>query len=158
MLTSLHAQERINKKVSCTLGNIQVFNLMSHELITLSPEDTLTHADDIMTERGIRHLPVIDEERKLIGLLTDRDILSVTCRSIVPGQLCNRTELLNDIFVKDVMRGGVLSISPRTSLKKAAQMMLENKIGSLLVVSDEEELIGIITESDFVNFFVSDLN
>ncbi|UCB55526.1 MAG: CBS domain-containing protein [Thiotrichales bacterium] len=115
----------------------------------MSQTDSINDARKIMTERHIRHIPVTDDENRLIGLVTQRDILAATVPD--PEGRENKTSdtgganaRLSDIMIKNVS-----VIDKMDSLRTAAMYMHSNKYGCLPVVSDGR-LAGIITDSDFI--------
>ena len=123
-----------------------VREIMSTELHTLERNDTLQLARDIMTQQRIRHFPVLDGG-KLVGIVSQRDLFHATLGSVM-GEASERT-FLAMIEVKDVLREPPITISPDASIKEAASRMVENKIGCLPVV-EEENLVGIVTETDIL--------
>ena len=112
---------------------------MSTALITLRANDTLTQADVDMKLADIRHIPVVDDSDHLVGILSNRDVLRA---------LGTKGERF--IIVGDIMTTEVQTIGPSTSIVDAARCMLDYKIGALPVVGDEEQLVGLITESDLL--------
>ena len=124
-----------------------VHNWMTQKVVTISPEESLLTAQELMEERGIRRLPVVEGGR-LVGIITHADIL----RAIpveASGDLWEFDCLhpLAKLTVKEVMTSDPLTVSPGATLEEAALLMQEHKIGGLPVV-DEGHLVGIITESD----------
>ena len=102
-----------------------------------------------MFERDIRHMPVVDNDRELVGLVSQRDLLrhSLIEQSDVPDFI--EDALLERLQVRELMTTGVVSIEPDADIREAAQIMIENKYGCLPVV-EGSRLVGILTESDFV--------
>lgn len=120
--------------------------IMTTELITISPSTSLADARSIMHERRIHHLPVLDDENSLIGLLTLTDVLAATdSRLRDPDSRIHAAE----ITVKDVMVKEVITVDTRASLRQAALFIEKHKIGCLPVLTDGA-LVGIITDTDFV--------
>jgi len=113
---------------------------MSPDPIRVRPDTSVGEAWTLMKERRIRHLPVVDEGDILLGLLTERDILSRA-----PN---------DDEIVTTHMRHQVQSVDPSCCVGAAARFMLQTKMGSLLVVDDAGALVGILTEADFVRGYV----
>jgi CBS domain-containing protein len=110
--------------------------------VTVRESDDLALAESLLRLGGIRHLPVV-RERKLVGILTQRDVL----RSGESGSPAAR-----QLPVSDVMTRTPTSIRPATGLAQAARLMLERKYGCLPVCEDDGTLVGIVTEADFVRF------
>jgi CBS domain-containing protein len=131
-----------------------VADLMSTEVRTLGRNDSLTLADDVLRMERIRHLPVLDEDGQLVGILSQRDLFrSALARVLGYGEHAQNT-LLANLLVKDVMTNDPVTVAPKAPLAEAAQRMVDAKIGSLPVV-DNGSLEGILTEADFVRFFAT---
>lgn len=126
-----------------------VRDLMTHDVATLGRNDSLRTADDVMRLGRIRHLPILDEGGQLAGVVTQRDLFhSALLRALGYGSHA-RERALDTLFVKEAMKTEVFTISPEAGLAEAAKLMLEKKIGCLVVV-DDGKLVGILTEADFV--------
>ena len=111
----------------------RVRDLMSREVATLKRNDQLSLADDVMRLGRIRHLPVVDDEERVVGILSQRDLFrSALARTIGYGEHGWR-KVLDMLAVKEVMTTDVFSTSPDTPLAEAARVMLERKIGALPV-------------------------
>jgi CBS domain-containing protein len=111
-----------------------VSDAMSHDPVTVGPNDSLEHARTLMRLGRIRHLPVLDDGR-LVGLVSQRDLIGSSRR-----------------FVREVMVEKPLTTAASHPLRKAARLMVQNKIGCLPVAAADGRLLGIITEADFVRF------
>jgi CBS domain-containing protein len=134
------------------IDNPLVENIMSTDIFTLGRNDKLSIADDVMSQKRIRHLPVLDADGMLCGILTQRDLFrGALLRSLGYGQRAEQ-KLLDSLAVKDAMRDEVVTISPKSTLSDAANLMLSKKIGCLPVV-EGERLLGMISEADFVKQF-----
>ena len=129
--------------------NMRVSDLMSSQVIATRSEDSIATLHNLMLEHDIRHIPVVNPENELVGLVSHRDLLrqSLVEQSDVPEFI--EDEVRERITVGEVMTTGVLSIEPDADIREAAQAMYENKFGSLPVV-EGDHLVGILTESDFV--------
>jgi CBS domain-containing protein len=122
---------------------------MIAEVTTLQRNDKLTLADDIMRLGRIRHLPVLDENGQLAGIVTQRDLFrGALAKALGYGERAQR-QLLDTLVVKEVMTSDVVTTTPDAPLAEAARLLTERKIGCLPVV-DTGRLVGIITEGDFV--------
>jgi CBS domain-containing membrane protein len=126
-----------------------VDELMSREVLSLTEDQDLQHLDETMRLFKFRHMPVTENNR-LIGLVTQRDVLRISASSLLPGAR-EQTELLTRAYrVRDVMTRDVKVVHPGTPLTEAARTMHRDKLGCLPVVDGENRLVGILTESDFV--------
>jgi len=110
---------------------------MSTSVITASASETVKEAHADMQVGVIRHLPVLDDRRRLVGMLSDRDVMRVV------GAKRNGK-------VAEFMSREVVTIQPEAPAHEAAGMMIDLKIGSLPVVDDEGTLVGMITQTDYL--------
>jgi CBS domain-containing protein len=122
---------------------------MQRDVATLRPDDHLDLADDVMRLGRIRHLPVLEKER-VVGIVTQRDLLSATLAAAFHVDPAQRRSLVRVVEARDVMTKDVVSVGTGTTLAQAAQVMLEHKIGCLPVLSGEGWLVGLVTESDLL--------
>jgi CBS domain-containing membrane protein len=118
-----------------------VADLMTRQLRCLRETDDLATAMAAMQELFIRHIPVVDDEGRLSGLVSQRDLLSLEHRKDT-GTL-----------LREIMRTDLVTVSPDTPLRTAAETMIYNKYGCLPVVH-EDKLVGIITETDFLKLAI----
>ena len=122
---------------------------MTRDVVTLDRNDKLLVADDLMRLGRIRHLPVVDEDGRLAGIVSQRDLFhSGLIKALGYGTHAQR-QALDMVVVKEAMRSEVVTTTPDTPLREAARLMLERKIGCLVVL-DGAQLVGILSESDFV--------
>jgi acetoin utilization protein AcuB len=120
---------------------------MTRDPLTISENDSLGLAIHRLKERGIRRLPVMDDG-KLIGILTDRDVKSASPSKASSLDIWELHFLLEKLKVADVMTRGAITIAPDTTIERAAQVMLERKIGGLPVVDRGGKLVGMLTQGD----------
>ncbi len=129
---------------------MNVEDLMSSEVITMHADSVLTDAEEIMGFRRFRHLPVVDgPQRRLVGLLTHRDLARAAVSSVRGDRREDRV-LMASIPVREVMHTQVETILASAPLQAAAERMRKAKYGCLPVVDDDDRLVGILTEADFV--------
>ncbi len=132
---------------------VKVKEQMSKNPVTVKPEDGLKDAIGKMERGHFRHLPVVDEKEKLIGMLTDRDI-----RLIRPSlAFVNKEDAAVQLWSISVQQAAVfepISVKPETTLKEAAELMLRWHVGGLPVVDDQEKVVGVITYTDMLREFV----
>jgi len=139
---------RLNVKKEDKQGKRIMFSIeaiMSTNLITVSPTSTLAEARTLMHDHRIHHLPVIDNE-KLVGLVTLTNVLAATDSFFRDPK--NRIHA-NEILVEDAMVPDVATVDINASLRHAALFIEKHKIGCLPVM-DDDKLVGIITDTDFV--------
>jgi acetoin utilization protein AcuB len=121
---------------------------MAHELVTISADTTLPEASRLMKEYHIRHLPVMDG-KKLVGIVTWGDVREASASDSTMLSIYELNALLDTLYVSYFMTSQPITIGPDAEVARAAQIMLENKIGCLPVMS-EDRLVGLITESDII--------
>ncbi len=127
---------------------------MTSEVVTLGRNESLTTVDDVMRLGRIRHLPVVDEDGALAGIVSQRDLFqSGLLRALGYGTHA-RERALATMVAKEVMRSEVVTTTPETPLAEAAKLMIERKIGCLVVL-DGQKIVGILTEGDFVRLALS---
>jgi len=123
-------------------------DIMTPEVTTLGRNDSLQLVKDIMTLGRVRHFPVVDDG-KVVGVVSQRDLYRASLGSVMKyGEKAQRA-FLEGIVVKEVMSDPPITIAPHASVQEAARLMMEKKIGCLLVL-EGSKLVGIVTESDML--------
>jgi CBS domain-containing protein len=130
-----------------------VADLMTANVITMRPASDLEEVYERMAEEHIRHVPIVDREGDLVGLVTERDLTRLALGSQLEMPLSFQQDLLHGRKVREIMSTDVDTAEPDQSLKEAAVQLLENKVGCLPVV-EGRHVVGILTEADFVRHFV----
>ncbi len=131
---------------------IKVEDMMTRHPHTLSQAHTLRDAKEMMETLDIRHIPVVDANNHLLGLVTQRDILAAQESSLHPDNVEQSPPL--DTPLEKTMHTNIMTAEPRAGLKESAIYMQKHKVGCLPVVS-KERLVGIITDSDFVTIAIN---
>jgi CBS domain-containing protein len=120
--------------------------IMSTNLVTITPDENLAAARKLMHDKKIHHLPVVDSDENLVGLVTLTNVLAATDSFLRD----NETRIhAKEIVVKDMMVTDVATVDENASLRQAALFLEKHRIGCLPVMSDGS-LKGIITDTDFV--------
>jgi acetoin utilization protein AcuB len=136
---------------------MKVKEVMTRDPVTIDPEAPLGTAMDVMRRKRIRHLPVIDDAGRLLGIITDRDLRQATFAPALAEHLSLGAQrrlrgigqALEDLRVKHAMTWVVVTTDPEAPIARAAVIMFERRIGSLPVVEDGK-LVGILTERDLL--------
>lgn len=128
---------------------------MTRDPITVSPETSFPDAFRTIREEGIRYLPVVGKKGKLVGIVTQTDLLQASPSSATTLAVFEMNYLLAHLEVSEVMSSPI-TVSEDDPLEEAARIMVENKIGCLPVMRNSE-LVGIITETDIFKAFVETL-
>ena len=126
---------------------------MSHPIITTTANVPIPEAHQLMRERNIRRLPVVDKGGKLIGIISDYDILNASPSPATSLSIWELNYLINQIKVEDIMTKDVFTVEENDTLEKAARIMADNKIGGLPVIQ-EGIPVGVITETDLFKIFL----
>lgn len=141
----------INKKDKAM--KLLVKDLMSNDVFSLYIEDNVSIAKEMMNWRAVRHIPVVDQKNMLVGLLTHRDLLRISVSSYSKTDEALQDQIHKKIPIGDVMQTNIKTVTPDTKISEAADLLVFHKFGCLPVV-ENRKLVGIITEADFVQFFV----
>lgn len=141
---SCNREDRVKK--------LRVRDIMSTDLVTLKENDDLGLAENAMRFGRIRHLPVVSQG-KLVGLVTHRDILRAQVSSLADLPLEERDQIKVSIPAREIMKKDVETIGPDEPVLDAAKILKANKYGCLPVVNNNK-LIGIITEADFIDLVI----
>lgn len=127
-----------------------VREIMMGSPVTLNPDDTLDLANDVISLGRIRHIPVV-EAGKLVGLLSERDLIGAAANRIFGLKQKTRSALLKSELVKNVMKKRIVTVAPDTSIKKAARLMADKKIGCVPVMSNGN-LVGLVTTTNILRY------
>ncbi|HEX4946530.1 MAG TPA: glutamate-cysteine ligase family protein [Blastocatellia bacterium] len=119
-----------------------VGQFMSTDLFTVRPDDLVDLAACVMDWRHVRHVPVEDDEGRLVGLVSHRDLLHLMAQGL-------GNHAAEPVAVKEIMTSDLVTITPQTSTLAAIELMRLHKVGCLPVL-EEERLVGIITAYDFL--------
>lgn len=123
-----------------------VQDMMSTEPITLTSKNTISDAKCLMESHRIRHVPIVDRQGRLEGLVTQRDVLAAQSSSLEKAVGDNDPMQAS---LSRFLQRSLYTVSPCAGLKATALYMQNHKIGCLPVVKDDK-LVGIITDSDFI--------
>jgi acetoin utilization protein AcuB len=126
---------------------------MSQEPVTITPDVSVTDALRLMRERKVRRLPVLDSHGKLVGIVSDQDLLYASPSPVSSLSVWEMNYLLARLKVEEVMTRKVITVTEDTPLEEAARIMADNKIGGLPVMRDDK-LVGIVTETDLFKIFL----
>ena len=116
-----------------------ISDLMTTALVTARPEDMVDSTLYDMKLAMIRHLPIVDERGHLVGIVSDRDVL-----------LSLGAAGTQNVYLRDIMSRNVETVLETASAESGLEIMLEKRIGSLPVVGDEGQLLGVVTETDYL--------
>jgi len=126
---------------------------MSSQPVTITTETTMTDALRVMRENQVRRLPVLDESGRLVGIVSEKDLLYASPSPATSLSIYEMHYMLTQLRVTELMTSDVITVGPDVPLEEAARIMADNKIGSLPVMRDDK-LVGIITETDLFRIFL----
>jgi acetoin utilization protein AcuB len=129
-----------------------VADWMTRQLVTVVPDDSVSHAMHLMLERGVKHLPVV-RDSAVVGVISDRDIRAYTPSKATALDIYEINYLLAKAKVKDAMGARLTTTTPGTPIEEAALTLHENAIGCLPVV-EGDVLVGIISDRDIFRALV----
>jgi CBS domain-containing protein len=127
--------------------------IMMGSPVTLQPNDTLDLANDVISLGRIRHIPIVDDGR-LVGIITERDLIGAAAGKIFGLKQKNKSALLKSVLIKEVMKKRVVTATPDTPIKDVAHLMAEKKIGGVPVVS-AGMVVGLVTTTDILRYVES---
>lgn len=128
--------------------------LMSPEVLTISEDKSMLEARELMRSHNYRRIPVVDDIKRIRGIITDGDIGRSEPSDASTLSKYEASYLLSKLKVRDVMTKAVITVRETDGIEIAAYQLYKNKIGALPVVNDENKLCGIITDSDIFKAFV----
>ena len=129
---------------------------MTRKVITVDPDNTVFEAQELMANNHVRHLPVIDANQHLIGIVTDRDIRSAMPYHFIKDSCSvEQREEICALTVKDIMTENPITVSPTYTIQDALLMIQNSKVGALPVVEDDGKLSGILSVRDLLRAFIN---
>ena len=134
------------------MAKTSVKDIMARDPVTLGSNDNLDLARDIMSLGRIRHFPVVDSQQ-VVGVVSQRDLYGASFASVMSYGERTQKEFLRTIAVKEVMSHPPVTVPPSATIKSAARLMVEKKIGCLPVV-EKGRLVGLITETDLLKVLI----
>jgi acetoin utilization protein AcuB len=132
---------------------MKVSHRMTANPITATPKTSYREAMQIMQENHVNHLPIVTEKGRLVGLVTQEDMLSASPSPVTSLSVFEIYSLLDKITMDQIMSKPVLAVDEDCSLPAAARFMVDNDIGCLAIM-EGDKLIGIITDTDIFKAFI----
>lgn len=136
---------------------VLVKHIMTSPVISLFAEQTLPLAEDIMALKHLRHLPVVDDQRRLVGLVSHRDLLRAKISSLTGLSPTEQRARQDHVKIRELMVRDVWTVGPETLASIAGQTLYDHRYGCLPVIGDNRVVVGIVTERDFLRFAVKAL-
>lgn len=130
-----------------------VDDVMTRKLVTVTENDLLAEAEQAMLRLRVRHLPVVDRNGNLVGLLSHGDLLHAASTPLSDRE-AGRNAIISGVQVGKVMQRELLTAQPGDPLIEAGKVMWDSKVSCLPVVDPYGALLGIITEADFIRIAI----
>lgn len=130
-----------------------VHDRMTHNPVTVREDTSLYDALKIMRDNKVRRLPVLDRDGKLVGIVSEKDLLYASPSPATSLSVWEISYLTSKITVRELMTKEVITICDDCPIEEAARIMVDNKIGGLPVTRGDQ-LVGIITETDLFKMFL----
>lgn len=128
---------------------------MTKQVHMITPDTSMMKASKIMKDNDVRRLPVVDEEGRLIGIVSDRDVKEASPSKATTLDVHELYYLLSEIKAKDIMTRNPYRIKASDTVEKAAVIMTEKRVGGLPVVDDDNKVVGMITDSDVFKVLIA---
>lgn len=126
---------------------------MSKPVITVKPDLPIMEALNLMKTEQIRRTPVVDKKGRLVGIVSDKDLLNASPSDATSLSVWEINYLLSQITVKEIMTKDVLTVKEDTPIEIAARIMADNKVGGIPIMRGEQ-VVGLITETDLFKIFI----
>jgi len=129
-----------------------VADVMQAPVLTVTPKTTLPEATRLVQQRGIRHLPVVEDDM-LVGIVSDRDLKRAMASPATSLEAHELRYLLAAVTMDEIMTRAIITVGRTIPIEEAARLMVKEKV-SALPVTEQGRLIGIVTETDVLELFV----
>jgi acetoin utilization protein AcuB len=126
---------------------------MSSPAVTITPDTPFQDALKLMHSHSFRRLPVVDKKNRLVGIVSERDLLYASPSKATSLNVWELQYLLSKVKVREIMTTDVVTTTPETPIEDAAHVMADKKIGGLPVADGDNHVIGVITETDIFKAF-----
>lgn len=131
---------------------VPIDQLMAKDLVTLSPVDTLYDAERLFKKHDIRHIPIVEGE-KLIGILSYSDLLKISYADVNDSEDGVDSVVYDMFTIPQVMAKVLVTAKPSNTIKEVTEILSKQSFHSIPVV-DGEKLVGIVTTTDLLNYFL----
>lgn len=133
---------------------ITLSEIMTENPFTLGPENSLKQAVELMSQEKIRHIPIVNHEHQLLGLVTLSDVLASRESKLFVITQEREAEFTDSVRLDEIMTRNVAWVDPHAGIKEAALYLQRHKYGCLPVV-ERGKLVGIVTDSDFIGVAIN---
>ena len=136
------------------LNKIKIKEIMVDNVFSIKVDEPFSRVEEKFREFRIRHLPIVDEDYKLVGIITQRDLYRIsTPRKDEDGNLVYDKETLDSYILEHVMTKNPFTLTPENTVADALLVMVDKKFGSIPIVDKNSVLRGIITQIDILKMW-----
>lgn len=133
------------------ISNVPLSEIMVRTPVTVSVDAPFSKVEELLRVKRIRHLPVVNEKKVLVGIITQTDLYrTVSPMRSLEGDLFYTKDVLNSYILKNAMTKNVITLKPEDNMAKAIELMLKKRYGCIPIVDPENHLMGIITQIDIL--------
>ena len=132
--------------------------LMTENPTAIVSSAKVSEAVELFQALDVRHLPVVNEDRNLLGMLSDRDLRSLVVPQLVGSEWLGSVQTALDARVSTLMSGNVISVDLDSGADEIIELMLEHKIGAVPVIDADGKLVGIVSYVDLLRQIASQLD
>ena len=125
-------------------------DLMTENPVAVFATSTVSEAVQIFQALDIRHLPVVNEQRELVGMLSDRDLRGLALPHLIDSEWIGTIQTALDARVSSVMSGGALCVDKEADVTEIVDLIVDQKIGAVPVVDADNRLVGIVSYVDLL--------
>ena len=138
------------------LQNRPISEIMTEDVQAVHKEKKLGDVVDILLEYSVHHVPVLDEGR-LVGLVSSTDIMEYTMGALSKLTQKSDGSGLKQTKCEDIMQSELVTLSINSSVYQAAEILSRGDIHSIPIINDQQNLLGIVTSTDLINFLMNQL-
>lgn len=145
--------EQVESFTQSTQAKILAREIMSSPVVTLPLTASLAQAWEVVHTKRFRHIPILETDDSVVGILSDRDLFRGTMESVLSGTTWSNKQV--ETSIRNLVSHPVLVASPAAELRAMARVLLEERIGALPIVSEAGSLLGMVTRSDILRVLVA---
>jgi len=140
------------------MKDILLKEVMTKDPVTLNIDESFCRVAEIFMEKDIRHLPIVNSQGLILGIISQRDLNRIASPKKGPrGEYLYNPEELTKYILRQHVIQRIFSLSPEDTLEKAVEIMAENKLGCMPIVDSGGKVIGIVTVTDLLKLFLKAL-
>lgn len=139
------------------LQGVKIKEVMHTPVVTIGVDENFSRVEEKLRTKGIRHLPVVDTDDRVVGMITQRDLYRTLSPRVTEDGIYYEGASLNGFILKRIMTPNPVTFKPEDPLVKAVEVMGRNKFGAVPVVDAGGKAVGILTETDILRWLARQL-